>query len=74
MSDRSLQWIAVRGLLLLLPVLWPAGSFAASEWPAVTGFTSAARGSTETAQALRVVLGLSVLAILPALRHGRMRS
>ncbi|HEX7888047.1 MAG TPA: flagellar type III secretion system pore protein FliP [Ramlibacter sp.] len=59
--------LAARALLVLLALVWHAGAFAASELPSLAGLTPSTRASTETAQALRVVLGLSVLAILPAL-------
>lgn len=67
MRDHGIGRTAVRVLLPLLGLLWHAGALAAPDLPSVTALTQASRASTDTAQALRVVLGLSVLAILPAL-------
>lgn len=67
MTGHGIRSIALRVLPPLLGLLWHAGVLAAPDLPAVTALTQASRASTDTAQALRVVLGLSVLAILPAL-------
>ena len=67
MSGPNLRRIAVRAVLAFLALLSPVAVLAAPDLPAVAGLTQGARGSADTAQALRVVLGLSVLAILPAL-------
>jgi flagellar biosynthesis protein FliP len=63
----GIRTIGPRVLPLLLGLLWHSGAFAAPDLPSVTALTQASRASADTAQALRVVLGLSVLAILPAL-------
>ena len=49
-----------------LATCWPLGALAASEAATFAG-KAAASAPADTAQALRVVLGLSVLAVLPAL-------
>ncbi|MDB5897288.1 MAG: flagellar biosynthetic protein FliP [Ramlibacter sp.] len=58
MSAIGIRKRELRQLWLALPLLAPALAFAAPELPKVP---------SDTAQALRVVLGLSVLAVLPAL-------
>jgi flagellar biosynthesis protein FliP len=63
----GIRTIVPRLVPLLLGLLWHSGAFAAPDLPSVTALTQASRASADTAQALRVVLGLSVLAILPAL-------
>lgn len=59
--------LALRALLPVAALLWHATAFAAPDLPSATTLTQASRASADTAQTLRVVLGLSVLAILPAL-------
>jgi flagellar biosynthesis protein FliP len=66
MTTAALRRIVARAMPILLALLWHAGSLAAPDANPFGGLTQT-RASTETAQALRVVLGLSVLAILPAL-------
>lgn len=61
------RYIALRLLPLLLGLIWHAGAFAAPDLPSPAALAQSSRASADTAQALRVVLGLSVLAILPAL-------
>lgn len=59
------MWIAVA--LAMLAIALPSLASAADATPALARAVAGQRPSSETAQALRVVLGLSVLAVLPAL-------
>ena len=68
MSGRRLSFVALGALAIGMALLWPAAAVALPAAAATVGKAAAASAaSAETAQALRVVLGLSVLAVLPAL-------
>lgn len=68
MRRRGSTSLAVTGLAILAAAAWPDAARALTEAAApAKNATASLASSPDTAQALRVVLGLSVLAVLPAL-------